>query len=116
MEHDAAIAMAAPSRDNALIAVDQSSWFPSPDYVVMKLYREHFAPELLEIAGNLGELSAIATRSADGEKIYLKLVNATARDVPVEAALRGDFPLMGADTRGVGAGGREGRKKPHTSN
>ena len=115
MERDAAIAMAAPSRDNALIAVDQSSWFPSPDYVVMKLYRDHFAPELLEIAGNPGELSAIATRTADGEKIYLKLVNATARDVPVEAALRGDFPLMGATMRVVAPDSLDARNTPRQS-
>ena len=61
--------------DDALINFDQSSWFPSPNYVVMKLYRDHFAPELLEIAGNAGDLNATATRTSDGERIYVKLVN-----------------------------------------
>jgi alpha-N-arabinofuranosidase len=106
MERDAAVAMAAPalflchvtapSSDNALINFDQISWFPSPDYVVIKLYRDHFAPELLEIAGNVGDLSATATRTAYGEKIYLKLVNPREQEVSVEIALRGDFPLLAA--------------------
>jgi alpha-N-arabinofuranosidase len=106
MERDAAVGMAAPalllrhvtapSADNALLSFDQSSWFPSPDYVVMKLYRDHFAPDLLQIAGNPGDLNATATRTADEEKIYLKLVNAREQAVSVEVALRGDFPLMTA--------------------
>ena len=70
---------------------------------------------MLEIAGNPGELSAIATRTADGEKIYLKLVNATARDVPVEAALRGDFPLMGATMRVVAPDSLDARNTPRQS-
>jgi alpha-N-arabinofuranosidase len=111
MERDAAVAMAtpalwlrhvsAPSWDNALINFDQSSWFPAPNYVVMKLYRDHFAPELLELAGNLGDLNATATRTADGEKIYLKLVNPRDQEVPVEIALRGDFPLLAASMQVV---------------
>ena len=106
MERDATVAMAtpalflrhvtAPSWDNALINFDQRSWFPAPNYVVMKLYRDHFAPDLLQIAGNPGDLNATATRTADGEKIYVKLVNPGAREVSVGVALRGDFPLMTA--------------------
>src|ERR1035437_788333 len=96
LERDAAVAMASPSSDNALINFGQRSWFPSPNYVVMKLYRDHFAPELLAIAGSLGDLSATATRTADGDKIYLKLVNPGDQAVAVEVALRGDFPLLAA--------------------
>ncbi len=106
MERDAAVGMAtpalwlrhvtAPSWDNALINFDQRTWFPAPNYVVMKLYRDHFAPDLLEITGNPGDLSATATRTADGERIYLKLVNPRDQEVSVEVALRGDFPLLWA--------------------
>jgi alpha-N-arabinofuranosidase len=106
MESDPAVSMASPLQllqhnpsdfpANALIRFDQSSWFPSPEYVVMKLYRDHFAPDLLQIAGDLAGLSATATRTADGETIYLKLVNPADREVTVEAALRGDFPLLSA--------------------
>jgi alpha-N-arabinofuranosidase len=106
LERDRAVGMATPSPwlrhvtappwDNALINFDQGSWFPSPDYVVMKLYRDHFAPDLLEVGGDLAGLIATATRTADGETIYLKLVNSADREVAVEAALRGDFPLLSA--------------------
>jgi alpha-N-arabinofuranosidase len=85
-----------PAGDKALINFDQRSWFPSPDYVVMKLYRDHFAPDLLEVSGDLGGLSGTATRTPDGETIYLKLVNPADREVAVEVALRGDFPLLAA--------------------
>jgi alpha-N-arabinofuranosidase len=111
MERDAAVAMAtpalwlrhvtAPSWDNALINFDQRSWFPAPNYVVMKLYRDHFAPDLLQIAGNPGALNATATRTADGQRIYVKLVNPSNQEVSVEIALRGDFPLLAASMQVV---------------
>jgi len=64
--------------------------------VVTKLFREHYAPELLEITGNPGELNATATRSADGDRIFVKVVNPTAHEVALEIVLRGDFPLLSA--------------------
>ena len=119
MERDATVAMAspagwlrhvsAPSRENGLINFDQSSWFPAPDYVVMKLYRDHFAPELLEIAGNAGDLNATATRTSDGERIYVKLVNPREQEVSVEVELRGDFPLLAAGMQLVAPGSLSAR-------
>jgi alpha-N-arabinofuranosidase len=113
LERDAAIVMAspahllrretAPTSGSALINFDQSSWFPSPVYVVMKLFRDHFAPELLEISGDPAGLSANATRTSDGDRIYLKLVNPTGQEVPVQIALRGDFPLLAASMQLVAA-------------
>ena len=94
----------APAWDNALINFDQRSWFPAPNYVVMKLYRDHFAPDLLEIAGNPGDLNATATRTADGDRIYVKLVNPTGQEVPVQIDLRGDFPLLDASAQWVAPG------------
>ncbi len=114
MERDAAIGMAspalwlrhvsAPAWDNALINFDQRSWFPAPNYVVMKLYRDHFAPDLLEITGNPSELNVTATRSADGDRIYVKLVNPTGQEVPVQIDLRGDFPLLDASAQWIAPG------------
>ncbi len=119
MERDAAVGMATPTpwmrhvtadaSDDALINFDQSSWFPAPSYVVMKLYREHFAPELLEIAGNAGDLNATATRTSDGERIYVKLVNPRDQEVSVEVALRGDFPLLAAGMQLVAPGSLSAR-------
>ena len=118
MERDPAIGMAAPAPwlrhvsasagapagDSAFIHFDQRSWFPGPNYVVMKLFREHYAPDLLEITGSPGRLNANATRSPDGDKIYLKLVNPAPHDVPLEVALRGDFPLLAAALQLVAPG------------
>jgi hypothetical protein len=69
----------------------------------MKLYRDHFAPDLLEISGDPAGLSANATRTSDGDKIYVKLVNPTGQEVPVQIALRGDFPLLTASMQVVAA-------------
>jgi alpha-L-arabinofuranosidase len=44
----------------------------------------------------LGGIDATATRAADGETIYVKLVNPADREVAVEVTLRGDFPLLSA--------------------
>ena len=114
MERDGAVGMAAPALwlrhvsapawDNALINFDQRSWFPAPNYVVMKLFRDHFAPDLLEITGNPGDLNATATRSADGDRIYVKLVNPTGQEVPVQIDLRGDFPLLDAGAQWIAPG------------
>ena len=119
MERDAAISMASPmpwpvpvradSPDDALINFDQRSWSPAPDYVVMKLFRDHFAPDLLQIGGDLGGLSATAARTADGETIYLKLVNLADREVAVEVDLRGDFPLLAASMQLVAPDSLEAR-------
>jgi alpha-N-arabinofuranosidase len=119
MERDARVAMATPASFlrhvmatdscDALINFDQSSWFPAPNYVVMKLYREHFAPELLEIAGNVGELNATATRTSDGERIFVKLVNPREHEVSVEVTLRGDFPLLAAGMQLVAPGSLSAR-------
>lgn len=111
MERDPAIGMAtpalwlrhvtAPAWDNAFINFDQDQWFPAPNYVVMKLYRDHFAEDLLDVGGNLGDLNAVATRTADGEKIFVKVVNPKDQEVSVEIALRGDFPLLAASMQMV---------------
>ena len=113
LEQDAAVIMASPAHSlrretappsaGALINFDQSSWFPSSVYSVMKLFRDHFAPELLEISGDPAGLSTNATRTADGDRIYLKLVNPTGQEVPVQIALRGDFPLLAASMQLVSA-------------
>jgi alpha-N-arabinofuranosidase len=70
--------------DNALINFDQCTWFPAPNYVVMKLWRDHYAPQRIAVSGDAGLLSVVATKSADGKTLYFKAVNATDQAVPVE--------------------------------
>ncbi|HWA11416.1 MAG TPA: alpha-L-arabinofuranosidase C-terminal domain-containing protein [Opitutaceae bacterium] len=81
----------APNWDNAFINFDQSSWFPAPNYVVMKLYRDHFAPDLLELSGDAAGLNATATKSADGRRLVLKAVNPSDQPRTVKLTVTGTF-------------------------
>lgn len=74
--------------DNALINFDQTSWFPAGNYVVMKLWRDSFAPDLLAVDGPDRPLNFVATRSADKKTVFLKAVNPT--DAAVKASVRLD--------------------------
>lgn len=61
--------------DNAFINFDNNTWFPGPNYVVMKLYRENYQPNMLELEGDWKGTNCIASKSDDGKKIVLKFVN-----------------------------------------
>ena len=81
----------ARSWDNAFINFDHRTWFPAPNYVVMKLWRDHYAPHRLAMAGELSGLNAVATKSADGKTIHVKVVNPTGEDVDVRIEVTGGF-------------------------
>ncbi|MEN6575811.1 MAG: family 16 glycoside hydrolase [Phycisphaerales bacterium] len=79
--------VSATAWDNAFINFDQSSWFPAPNYVVMKLWRDHYAPERIAVAGEAGPLNVSATcRPADGV-VIVKVVNPSQEKVAVELAV-----------------------------
>ena len=68
--------------DNAFINFNNHSWYPAPKYVVMQLWQDNFAPNLIEISSESPELSGnsplintVATKSDDGKTVYLKSVN-----------------------------------------
>jgi alpha-N-arabinofuranosidase len=62
--------------DNAFINFNNTSWFPAPNYVVMKLWRDHYAPIRIGLEGDEQGLSVVATKSEDGKTLYFKAVNA----------------------------------------
>ena len=103
MERSGVVRMAAA---DGLIGFDPSNWSPAPGYAVLKLYREHYASDVLQMGGDAGGLDAIATRTADGGRIFVKLINPRNDSTPVEVALRGDFPLAGAAMQVMSAEGR----------
>ncbi|MCL2118561.1 MAG: hypothetical protein FWH27_09070, partial [Planctomycetaceae bacterium] len=72
LRHDIATAW-----DNAFINFDNKSWYPAPNYVVMKLWREHYAPIRIGLDGDAKSLNVVATKSEDGKTLYLKAVNPT---------------------------------------
>jgi alpha-N-arabinofuranosidase len=67
--------VSATAWDNAFINFDQSSWFPAPNYVVMQLWRNHYAPSRIEITGDVDKLNVVATKSQDGRTLHVKCVN-----------------------------------------
>lgn len=77
--------------DNAFINFDQCGWFGAPNYVVMKLWREHYGPYRIAIKGESKPLNVVATKSEDGRKIYLKAVNPSDTDVEVELLIEEGF-------------------------
>jgi alpha-N-arabinofuranosidase len=83
----------ARSWDNAFINFDHRTWFPAPNYVVMKLWREHYAPNRIQLDGDAGPLNAVVAKSADGKTVYLKVVNPTGESVPVTLTVEKDFTV-----------------------
>jgi alpha-N-arabinofuranosidase len=85
----------APSWDNAFINHDHVSWFPAPNYVVMKLYHDHFQPIRVACDAPAG-LNVSASRSADGTQLVLKVVNAGATAVAPGIAIDSTFAARSA--------------------
>jgi alpha-N-arabinofuranosidase len=96
----------APSWDNAFINFDSCGWFPAPNYVVMKLWRDHFAPNLLVLEGDTGPLNINATK---GDDLTLKVVNPSANAVPVELNVKPGFTIGHAEFVLVNPGSLEAR-------
>lgn len=83
--------------DNAFINFDQRGYFVAPNYVVMKLWRDHFAPQRLAVETPTGgadapRLNVVATRTEDGKQLILKSVNPTDQEMQVAATLDGFAP------------------------
>ncbi len=66
--------------DNAFINFDQSGWFPAPNYVVMKLWREHYAPDRLDMTGMPDSVNAVASFDPADKRMVVKLVNNSQSD------------------------------------
>lgn len=92
--------------DNALVNFDQKSWFPAGNYVVMKLWRDSFAPDLLAADGPNRPLNFVATRSEDKKTVFLKAVNPTGDAIKACVRLDGG-PIPGAATMQLIAPGGE---------
>jgi alpha-N-arabinofuranosidase len=76
--------VSAPQWDNAFINFDHRTWFAGANYLVMKLWRDHYAEERIEMIGLSDSLNVVATRSADVKKLFIKIVNPCGQSVPVE--------------------------------
>jgi alpha-N-arabinofuranosidase len=74
---------AGTSWNNAFINFNNYAWFPAPNYVVMKLWHDHFAPNYIETTGSNSDLNVVSTLSADSNEMYFKVVNTSNNDVDV---------------------------------
>lgn len=77
--------------DNAFINFDHTGWFPAPNYVVMKLWHDHYAPHRIALEGHVGQLNMVATRSEDGKTVYVKVVNPAKDAVALDVRLHAGF-------------------------
>lgn len=93
----------APGWNNAFINFNQYGWFPAPNYVVMKLWRNHYAPDRIALSGNLTSLNIIATRSANAATIYIKTVNANVYPVNIKLNVNDHFNVAKANFKFVTA-------------
>lgn len=75
--------LSAGAWNNAFIHFDHTGSFTAPNYIVMKLWRDHYAPWRIEATGDAGTLNVIATRSSDGQTVVVKAVNPSAQPVHV---------------------------------
>ncbi len=81
--------------NNALINFSRRSWFPAPNYVVMKFWRDHFAKYRVAATAVKG-LEADATISADHQIAYYKAVNLTGHPIHLTLKMGKGFPIAKA--------------------
>lgn len=96
LRHDSANAW-----NNAFINFNNADWFPAPNYVVMKLWREHYAPNYLNTIGFNSELDAVSTLSEDGNTVYFKVVNTSSNNINVTLNLDNTFIPESANIKKV---------------
>ena len=77
--------------DNAFINFDHTGWFPAPNYVIMKLWRENFAPKMIHSTCNDIDINLVATLSEDGKTAFCKLVNPVDEEKEIHIQLPGNI-------------------------
>ncbi len=90
--------------DNALINFDHRTRFGGGNYVATKLWRDHYAPDLLEMEGPDRPLNATAVRTEDGRAIYFKVVNPKQHAVELELTVKPGFTVGDASMRIINPG------------
>ncbi|HEV58878.1 MAG TPA: DUF1080 domain-containing protein [Phycisphaerales bacterium] len=95
--------------DNAFINFDHTGWFPAPNYVVMQLWRRHYAPQRLALEPDGRPLNLIATRSDDGRRVVIKGVNPTETDAVLRIEIAGSAIPVEARMEQVAPGSLEAR-------
>jgi len=77
--------------DNAFINFDHTGWFAAPNYIVMKLWWDHFAPNRVRTEGGDGGLNIVSTLTDDARTLYLRVVNPDDVERTVEVEIDASF-------------------------
>lgn len=88
--------LSASGWDNAFINFDQTGWFPAPNYVVMKLWHDHYGPKRVETTGADTDLNVVSTLSDDEKTLYIQIVNPDSIDKSVEFEIDSSFAVQSA--------------------
>ncbi|MCL4176747.1 MAG: DUF1080 domain-containing protein [Verrucomicrobia bacterium] len=101
--------LSAGAWDNAFINFDHTGWFPAPNYIVMKLWWDNFAPQFLPVTGDQQGCNVVATRSEDGRTLVIKAVNPLGQTRNLEVDLNADFAPKTASMQWVAPGSLRAR-------
>lgn len=72
-------------------------------------WRDHYAPDRIAAADIPSSLNAVATKSADGQRLYFKVVNPAKEPAPVKLAIADTFRVGKATLKVVAPGSLEAR-------
>jgi len=95
--------------NNAFINFDHYRWFPACNYVIMKLWREHYAPHRIAIKGQSKPLNIVATKSQNGKMVYFKAVNPSDKEVETNLLMDKGFKVRKASMKVVAPGSLDAR-------
>lgn len=72
--------------NNALVNFNNTDWFPAPNYVVMKLWHDHYAKNFVETSGSNANLSVVSTISDNADTLYFKVVNTFMSSIEIRVS------------------------------
>ncbi len=88
--------------DNALVNFNNTGWYPAPNYVVMKLWWDHYARYVIESSGGIHpNLDAVATLSEDSSMMVFKVVNTGGGSVPIALDIQSPYAPVQASVEQV---------------
>ncbi len=83
----------ARSWDNAFINFNHTGWFPAPNYVIMKLWRDNYAPNRIHSDCDDIDINLVTTLSEDGSTVFCKIVNPVDEEKEISIELNESFNL-----------------------
>ncbi len=83
--------------DNAFINFDQTGWYPAPNYVVMRLWRNSLLPNALGCSGDPGALNVSALMGP--RRVVVRVVNPADHPVDLSIQLDGRFKPIRCNAR-----------------